>query len=183
MSLPRRRLLTIINSTFLILIPLLGVLGWISWNITLDAWWQPTDRETVSQILDLLNIEPGDVIYDLGCGDGRFLTRAVKNYDAEAVGIEIDPVRVVMSWIRIFSTGTFSRASVVMGNMYNKDLSKANAVVLFLSGDANEKLSPKLNRELKPGTKIVSYYHKLPGWTPVKREKNNDGYNIYLYER
>lgn len=161
----------------------MGVLVWISWNITLDAWWQPTDRETVSQILDLLDIEPGDVIYDLGCGDGRFLTGAVKNYDAEAVGIEIDPVRVIMSWIRLFATGTFSRASVVMGNMYEKDMTEADAVVLFLSGDANEKLAPKLNRELSPGTKIVSYYHKLPGWTPVKQEKNKDEHPIYLYER
>ncbi len=131
----------------------------------------------------MLEIEPGDHVFDLGCGDGRWLVQIVKNYSGEATGVEIDPGRVIISWARLLLSGAYKNAKVTWGNMYEEDLSDADSVILFLSGTANEKLSPKLRRELKPGTNIASYYHKLPDWEPVKTESSRDGYKIYLYRR
>ncbi|MFB6290934.1 MAG: cyclopropane-fatty-acyl-phospholipid synthase family protein [Candidatus Bipolaricaulia bacterium] len=169
----------------MLLIASLGLVGsiWLGWNLTLDALWQPTDHKTITQILDLLDIEPGDTVYDLGCGDGRWLTRLVKDKDARAIGVEIDPFRAAISRLRLVLSGTFARAEVIWGNMYETDLSGADAVILFLSEKANEKLALKLDRELSQGTKIASFYHELPGWEPLKSEPNKDEYEIYIYEK
>jgi len=161
---------------------LVATLVWISWNLTLDAWWQPTDSATVNRMLELLDLEAGDLVYDLGCGDGRTLTAAVKGFDLRATGIEIDPLRVGFSWLRVMISGTYPRASVSHGDMYKKDVSRADGVLIFLSGVANEKLADKFLQELEEGTRIVSYYHKLPGWKPLLEEINEQGYPIYLYE-
>ena len=109
--------------------------------------------------------------------------RIVKDYSGEATGVEIDPGRVIISWIRLLLSGAYKNAKVTWGNMYEEDLSEADSVILFLSGPANAKLSPKLKRELKPGTNIASYYHKLPDWEPVETETSQDGYEIYLYRK
>ena len=157
-------------------------LVWLSWNLTLDAWWQPTGQRTIITMLELLDLEPGDLVYDLGCGDGRTLTAAVSDFDLRAVGIEIDPLRVVFSWLRVILSGAYPRARVSPGDMYKKDISGANGVLIFLSGDANEKLAQKFLQELDQGTRIVSYYHELPGWKPLKKESNDQGHPVYLYE-
>lgn len=160
----------------------LGVVAWVSWNLTLDAWWQPTDQKTICRMLELLDLEPGEVVYDLGCGDGRLLIQAVKDFNLESVGIEIDPIRVIISRLRILASGVSSDASVIAGDMYQKNLKRADGVLLFLSGESNEKLSPKLRRELDEGVRIVSYYHEMPDWESLHEEKNKEGYPIYLYE-
>lgn len=161
----------------------LVALGWVGWNFTLDALWQPTDHRTISQILEALNVDPGDVVYDLGCGDGRWLTHLAKERDARAIGIEIDPFRVIISRLRLYFTGTISRGKVIWGDMYEIDLSGADAIIMFLSEKANAKLAPKLNRELTQGTKIASFYHELPGWEPIITRENRDGYEIYIYRK
>ncbi len=160
----------------------IAVISWISWNLTLDAWWQPTDRQTAFRMLELLDLQPGEVVYDLGCGDGRLVIQAVRDFDLEAVGIEIDPVRVIIARLRILAGGVSPDAKVIAGDMYKEDLSGANGILLFLSGEANEKLGPKFDRELDAGTRIVSYYHELPNWSPIHEEENSKGYPIYLYE-
>ncbi len=157
-------------------------LVWISWNLTLDAWWQPTDRETIDRMLELLDLEAGDLVFDLGCGDGRTLTTAVADFDLRATGIEIDPLRVAFAWFRLIISGKYPRAKVSPGDMYKQNISGADGVLIFLSGDANEKLAPKFLQELDKGTRIVSYYHELPGWKPLEKEVNEQGYPIYLYE-
>lgn len=158
-------------------------LGWIVWNFTLDALWQPTDHETISRTLKTLNVGPGDLVYDLGCGDGRWLTCVVKDRGAKAIGVEIDPFRAIISWLRLIFSGSSSKAKVIWGNMYDVDLTKADAVILFLSGEANEKLSPKFQRELPRGATVASFYHKLPDWDPVNTKRNEDGYKIYFYQK
>ncbi|MFP4136565.1 MAG: class I SAM-dependent methyltransferase [Candidatus Acetothermia bacterium] len=168
--------------SFLIFFLVVALLSWLSWNATLDAWWQPTDHNTVTKMLEMLDLEPGEVVYDLGCGDGRFLTKAVRDFELEAVGIEIDPLRVFVSKLRVLLGGARSEARVLHGDMYEKKLSEADGVLLFLSGDANEKLAPKFEDELVSGVRIVSYYHELPGWEPAREEKNEKGHPVYLYE-
>ena len=159
------------------------VLVWISWNLTLDALWQPTDHNTISKIMDALDVCRGEVVYDLGCGDGRWLARVIKDRNAKAIGVEIDPFRVAISWLRLVLSGTVSNGKVIWGNMYEVDLRDADAVILFLSEEANAKLAPKLDRELVPGSRVASFYHKLPGWDPELTRTNKDGYEIYVYQK
>ncbi len=177
------RVVEIFTTALVLLIVILAGSLWAGWNLSLDARWQPTGSETIARSLTLLNIAPGDLVYDLGCGDGRWLTRIVSEYDGKAIGVEIDPGRVLISWLRIVLAGAYPRAKVKWGNMYETDLSGADGVILFLSGEANRKLGPKLRQELDPGARVVSYYHQLPGWTPLETETNPEGHSIYLYER
>ena len=156
-------------------------LGFIWWNLSLDALWQPTDRTTVRLILSLAGVKPGETVVDLGCGDGRIVVAAAREYNAYARGVEIDPFRALWgkTWIRL--AGLSDRARITWGDMYQFDLSAADVVVLFLSGKANQKLTRKLSRELRTGARIVSYYHPLYDFAPVEVGRAKDGYPLYLY--
>ena len=158
-------------------------LGWVIWNFNLDAWWEPTDKNTVDNILKLAQLKNNEVLYDLGCGDGRIVITAAKKYGANAVGIEIDPVRFIISRIRARLSGVAYKVDIKLANMYEIDLSEADVVVLFLSRSSNSKLSPMLKEQLKPGARIVSYYHHLPDWDPVEVGTSADGYNLFLYKK
>jgi len=161
----------------------LGVLSaiWVVWNLTLDALWQPTDRTTVRRILFLARVKEGEMVVDLGCGDGRVVIAAARMFGAHGLGIEIDPVRVLWAraWARLF--GVSGSVRIMHADMYRTDLSRADVVVLFLSPDANYKLQDKLLRELRPGARIVSYYHPMWGWEPQEVGVAKSGYPIYLY--
>jgi len=155
---------------------------WIAWNFTLDALWQPTDSITVQRILFLAGLREGERVVDLGCGDGRIVVAAAKAYHVWATGVEIDPFRVLYGRIWILLAGVRGRARILRRNMYTFDLTNIDVVILFLSATANFKLQTKLKRELKPGSRVVSYYHPMWGWTPTTTGESRDGYAIYVYE-
>jgi SAM-dependent methyltransferase len=155
--------------------------GWIAWNLTLDALWQPTDRETVRRLLLLAEIRPNELVVDLGCGDGRFVVAAAKNFEARAMGIEIDPFRVLYGKIWIYLARQQRRAHVIRANMYTTDVSDADVVILFLSATANFRLQKRLRAQLKEGARVVSYYHPIWGWNPDLVGEARDGYPIYVY--
>ena len=161
----------------------LGVLSaiWVGWNLTLDALWQPTDRTTVRRILFLARVKEGETVVDLGCGDGRVVIAAARMFGAHGLGIEIDPLRVLWAraWARL--SGVNGSVRIMRADMYGADLSHADVVVLFLSSDANYKLQNKLLHELRPGARIVSYYHPMWGWEPEEVGVAKSGYPIYLY--
>lgn len=161
----------------------LGVLTaiWVGWNLTLDALWQPTDRETVRRILFLAKVRSGETVVDLGCGDGRIVITAARSFAARGIGVEIDPARVLWArtWARLAKVS--SRVRILRKNMYRVDLRDADVVVLFLSPDANYKLQDKLLQEMRPGTRIVSYYHPMLEWEPEEIGVAKTGYPIYLY--
>lgn len=156
---------------------------WVGWNLTLDALWQPTDRVTVRRILFLADVKPGEHVVDLGCGDGRIVIAAARVFQARATGIEIDPCRVL--WARCWAliAGVHKLVRIVWGDMYQSrvTLSDANVVILFLSPDANFKLRDKLQQELRPGARIVSYYHPMWGWEPEEIGVARTGHPIFLY--
>ena len=154
---------------------------WIGWNLTLDALWQPTDRVTLRRLLFLAEVQPDERVVDLGCGDGRIVIAAAKEFGAHATGIEIDPFRVLVAnvWIRLARVS--DRAHVRRGNMYTADVSGADVVVLFLSSTANLRLQERLRRQLRPGARVVSYYHPMWGWQPDVVGEARGGHPIYVY--
>ena len=154
---------------------------WIAWNLTLDALWQPTDPVSMRRLLHLSGIQPGETLIDLGCGDGRFVIAAAKEFGARATGVEIDPFRVLYAKVWIWLARLSDRASVIRANMYQVDVSHADVVILFLSATANFRLQTRLREQLKNGARVVSYYHPMWGWQPDLVGEARDGYPIYVY--
>jgi hypothetical protein len=154
------------------------IILWIMWSDIIGAGYQPTSKKLVKKMLEFAEIGPNDVLYDLGSGDGRIITEAVKSYDAKAVGIEADPIRVLWSRMFLFLYRIRDRSKIKWGNFFNVDIIDATAVTVFLGSRANEKLKEKLVKELKPGTPIVSYIWTFHDWKPVKVDYRD---KIYLY--
>jgi len=154
---------------------------WIGWNLTLDALWQPTDKVTLHRLLMLGEVRPDDHVVDLGCGDGRIVIEAARRFDARATGVEIDPFRVLWGRVWALVAGVSSRVRIVRANMYTFDVSDADVVILFLSATSNFRLQERLRKTLRPGARIVSYYHPMWGWTPDVVGEAKGGYPIYVY--
>ncbi|GAI09772.1 unnamed protein product [marine sediment metagenome] len=104
---------------------------------------------------------------------------ASQEYGARSVGIEADPFRYLYTWVRIMFSGLNKKTGVIWGNFFGRDLGQASVVTLFLSGSANNSLKRKLTQELKPGSRIVSYYWTINGWKPKKVDRK---FQVYLYE-
>ena len=134
-----------------------------------DVVWVPTAEALVEKMLDLAKITPQDVVMDLGSGDGRNVIGAAKR-GARAVGFEFNPQMVELSRANAKKAGVADRATFVEGDMYEADISKATALVLFLLPVNLEKLTPKF-LDLKPGTRIVDNTFAIPGWEPDVTER------------
>jgi hypothetical protein len=128
----------------------------ILWTDLVGAPWVPTPMKRVHYMLTLAEVGPDDLIYDLGCGDGRLVITAARQYAARAVGIEIDPLRYV--WCRLMVTlwGVQERVTIIYGNFFDQDLSTASVVTCFLRQRTNNKLEEIMLAELRPGTRVVS---------------------------
>ena len=150
---------------------------WIGWSQFVGAGWGPTPGASVDKMLDLAQISEGDVLYDLGCGDGRIVIRAAKKYGIRAVGFEIDPIRAWFSRVRVKSNGVRDRVEIVQRNFFDADLSPATVVSIFLTQKANQRLKAKL-LSLKPGTRVVTYTWTFEGWEPERVDKE---LRTYLY--
>jgi precorrin-6B methylase 2 len=145
----------------------------------LGAPWSPTEIKKVRQMLLMAKVKPGDVVYDLGSGDGRIIITAAKEFRARSVGIEVNPLFVLWTRRRIRTMGLQDRANVVLGNFFSKDLSKADVVTLFLMQGTNDGLRKKLEEELRPGARVVSHVFTFQDWRHLDA---NHGSEIYLYE-
>jgi len=146
----------------------------------------PTPYAVVRAMLKLANVGPEDVVYDLGCGDGRIVLMAAKEFGVKkAVGIEKDPDRYKVALTRVREEGLEGRVEIKLGDFFEENISEATVVTLFLLTSVNEMLKPKLERELKPGTRIVSHEFRIPGWKPEKvidvRDENGLSHVVYLY--
>lgn len=150
----------------------------ISWTVPYGAGWVPTPMKAVYNMLAIAEVKPTDVVYDLGSGDGRIAVVAVKEFGAKVVGIEIDPLRFIFSWVRIKLTGLDSKVELIWGDFFKLDISEASVVTLFLSQEANDKLKKKFEEELRPDARIVSFHWIFNGWVPVKNSEDGE---IHLY--
>ena len=131
-----------------------------------DVAYEPTATEVVHAMLRLAKVTAGDVVYDLGCGDGRIVITAVRDYGARGVGVDIDPVRIAESRENARQAGVTDRIRFLTEDLFLTDIGDATVVTLFLSQEVNLAVRSKLQRELKPGTRIVSHWHHMGDWKP-----------------
>ena len=148
------------------------------WSSAVGAGFEPTTKSKVRAMLELAKVGPGDVVYDLGSGDGRIVIMSAKEFGAKAVGVEADPTRVFWSRMmtRLYRVG--SLVTIEWGNFFNKSVSDATVVTLFLTTGTNRKLAKKLREELRPGTRVVSYVWEVDSWTPQAEDKKRE---LFLY--
>lgn len=161
-------------------IAVLLILGWILWPIFIGAIYVPTPKKYVEKMLELADLHESDVLYDIGSGDGRIILEAAEKLGVSAVGIEADPLRVLWSKLKIARSKNRDKIKVKWGNFYNVDLRNATVVTVFQGETVNSKLKEKFERELKPGTRIVSYTYQFYGW---KMERKHPNAQVYLYIR
>ena len=131
-----------------------------------DVIYYPTPPETVAEMLRLANVKPGDVLYDLGSGDGRIPIAAARQFGIRAVGIEIDPKLITEAETNARNAGVAELVRFRNEDMFHINISEANVVTLYLSDKLNVLLRPKLLRELKPGSRIVSHDFRMGEWKP-----------------
>lgn len=128
----------------------------------------PSPPQVVRQMLLLADLRAGEVIFDLGAGDGRTVIMAVKDFGARAVGVELREDLVKKALGTVYEQSLQDRITIVNGDMLGVDLSSADVVFLYLTTSANERIKPKLERELKRGVRVVSHDYEVVGWKPVK---------------
>ena len=147
----------------------------------------PTPMTVVERMLELAKVTPKDVVYDLGSGDGRIVIMAAQKFGAHAMGVELDPKLYQKSWASIEQLGLAPRAKILYGNMFQADVHAATVVTLYLLPGVNEDIRPMLERQLRPGTRVVSHDFRMASWDAVKSEevKTESGvvHTIYLYIR
>lgn len=144
----------------------------------------PTPQSVVDQMLTIAQVKSGEVVYDLGCGDGRIVIAAAQKFKAHAVGIEIRRDIFESTQAKVAAMGLSDQVKIVQGNALRYDLSPADVVTLYLLTSSNERLKPVLLKYLKPSARVVSHDFEIVGWKPLSVSKMNvEGrpHTIYLY--
>ena len=143
-------------------------------------------EHAVDKMIAMANLKRGEVLYDLGCGDGRILIAAARRYKIKAVGIEISRSEAMKAAENVKKEKLQNQVTVIHGDFMHTDLSAANVVTLYLATAANDTLRPNLERYLRPNTRVVSYDYPIPGWKPIDTAESEghhgDTHVIYLYE-
>ena len=149
-----------------------------------------TPTPVVRQMLILADLKPGEVLYDLGSGDGRAVIMAAKDFGATSVGVELRDDLAKRALDSIQRLDLSGKTCIIQKDIFTVNLSEANVVFLYLTTSANEKIKPKLEAELKPGTRVVSHDYEILGWKPLKIdtfcENPKLGYpshTLYVYRR
>lgn len=132
----------------------------------LDVIWVASDMAVVSEMLRLAAVGPGDVVYDLGCGDGRIVVTASQRHGVRGVGVDLDPARIREARANAARAGVGDRVRFIEGDLFATDLREATVVTLYLGQEVNLRVRPKLLRELRPGSRIVSHDYDLGDWSP-----------------
>ena len=150
------------------------------------APYVPSPTNVVEKMLQMAELKEGNILYDLGCGDGRIVIMAVQRYGANCVGVELDDGRYNKCVRKVRELGIQNQVKIIHGNAMNISLKDADVVTLYLLTRSNEKLKPNFERDLKPGARVVSHDFSMPGWTPTLIEEikeSNDSHTIYMYRR
>jgi len=147
-----------------------------------DVAYEPTPMEVVHAMLRLAKVNAGDVVYDLGCGDGRIVITAAREFGARGVCVDIDPARIAESRENARQANVIDRIRFLNEDLFATDLGDATVVTLFLSPELNLAVRPKLRRELKRGARIVSHWHHMGDWKPQETLRiQGDGREGHVY--
>jgi SAM-dependent methyltransferase len=150
----------------------------------LDVPYVPTHERIVAEMLKMADVKGSDVLYDLGCGDGRIPITAAKQFGTRGVGIDIDPQRVTEAKENAKTAGVTDRVKFFEGDIFDADIKEATVVTLYLLPDVNLRLRPKLLADLKPGTRIVSHNYDMGDWAPLKTvtmEVSGTSHTVYYW--
>jgi precorrin-6B methylase 2 len=166
-----------ISLVWLVLVAAAGAFSMI-WPMVIGSAWEPTPMRIVRLMLEIAEVGPADIVYDLGSGDGRIVVEAARRRQARALGIEADPLRVLWSRSMVVLLDLHDRVRIVWGNFFHQSISEATVVTLFLTQRTNQRLKAKLQQELRPGTRVVSYVWTFDGWLPSKVDTTAE---VYMY--
>lgn len=139
---------------------------------------KPTGYDRIRKALRLVNLQPGETLYDLGAGDGRVLLLAAREFDAKAVGIEIGPVQCGLIGLRLAASRLGNKAQLKWGNFFNADLSGADVVFVYATSREIKRLASHLEREMRPGSRVVSISADFTEWEPAVFDEE---YLIFVY--
>ncbi len=163
---------------------LLGLVG-VAWagyflyaSFAFGAGYQPTPPRVVRRMLELAEVGPADTVYDLGAGTGAIVFAAARRLGAHVVGVEVEPIRFLILQLRRWIGGPRDRVTLCWGNLYGTDYRAATVVAVFLWPRAMRRLRASLEAQLKPGARLVSHWHRVPGWTPAVEDTE---LRVYLY--
>jgi precorrin-6B methylase 2 len=145
----------------------------------------PTPQEVVERMLELAQVKKGDVVYDLGSGDGRIVVTAAKKYGVRAIGFEIDPERIKESAENIKKAGVGHLVEIRQQDIRTVDLSPASVLTMYLLPEVNLMIRPNIWKQMKPGSRVVSHDFDMGDWKPLKTENIKDGsswdHTLYLW--
>ena len=145
----------------------------------------PTPQEVVERMLELAEVKKGDVIYDLGSGDGRIVVTAAKKYGVKAIGFEIDPQRIKESAENIKKAGVGHLVEIRQQDIRTVDLSPASVLTMYLLPEVNLMIRPNIWKQMRPGSRVVSHDFDMGDWKPLKTEHIKDGsswdHTLYLW--
>ncbi len=146
----------------------------------LDVIYVPTREPVMDAMLRMAKVDSSDIVYDLGCGDGRIVIAAAQRFGATGVGIDLDPQRIKEARENAKEAGVTDKVTFIEGDLFDSDFSEATVVTLYLLTELNKRLKPLLMAQLKPGTRIVSHAFSMGDWEPDAQEEV-DGTTVYLW--
>ncbi len=149
-------------------------------HIVLDVPYVPTPQNVVDGMLELADVKKGEVVYDLGCGDGRIVITAAKKFGATGIGVDLNPERIKEANANAVEANVEDKVKFYEGNLFDFDFSKADVLTLYLLPDVNLTLKPKIQEEMKPGSRVVSHAFSMGDWEP-DQEITVDGRTVYLW--
>ena len=150
-------------------------------NRKLDVWYVATPHEVVHRMLDVGKVRTGDVVYDLGCGDGRMVIAAAKAFGTRGVGIDLDPARIKEARANAKAQGVDKLVTFRVADLFETDLSEATVVMLYLLPEVNRRLKPKLFAELAPGARVISHDFDMGTDWPPDRSVNLGSDRLYMW--
>jgi precorrin-6B methylase 2 len=179
--LPRRRALITLGATAAGLLPAPTLLAQPAVAPALDVPFVPTPQEVVERMLRIARVGKDDVLFDLGCGDGRIVVTAAKLHGTRGTGIDLDPERIGEARKNAEQAGVADRVNFKVANLFETDVSPASVVTLYLLPNVNIKLRPRLWKQLKVGSRVVSHAFDMgPEWPPEKTDSVG-GRSIYYW--
>ncbi|NWG33039.1 MAG: class I SAM-dependent methyltransferase [Chloroflexi bacterium] len=163
---------------FFLFLFLLGLL-WILVPACFGLPSIPTKPNRIRKALELVNLQPEEVLFDLGAGDGRVLLIAAKEFGSRAVGIEVGPVQCALIWLRVVASGFGARIKIRWGNYLKSSLNEADVVFIYATSRELVKLAPHLQKQMRAGTRLVSIAADFPVWEPSVFDEES---LIFVYE-